>query len=74
MPLETLLLGYVVVLLAALSVLALYSAQRQRRFGPAPSADRVFRCEQCGFVYTDDADVDRSHCPQCRTVNEPFAF
>ena len=47
---------------------------RSRRFGPARKQDRIFRCERCGSVYTDDADVDRSRCSQCGTLNEPFQF
>jgi hypothetical protein len=74
MPVETLLAGYVVALLAALAGLAFYTEQRQRRFGPTPSKDHIFRCDQCGFVYTDDADVDRSRCSQCGTLNEAIKF
>ena len=71
---DILLLGYVVVFLAAVLGLALYYEQRQKRFGPTPSEDRIFRCQKCGFVYTDDADVDRSRCPHCGTLNEAIRF
>ena len=74
MSLDALILAYVALLLAALSGVALYSEQRQKRFGPAPSEDRIFRCKQCGFVYTDDADVDRSRCSQCGTLNQAIRF
>lgn len=74
MSVDTLILAYVLVLLAALCGVALYSEQRQKRFGPSPSEDRIFRCEKCGFVYTDDADVDRSRCSQCGTLNEAIRF
>jgi predicted Zn-ribbon and HTH transcriptional regulator len=74
MPTELLIFGYVAVLLAALAGLALYVEQRRRRFEPAPSQDSVFRCRKCGFVYTDDADVDRSRCPQCGKSNEAIKF
>jgi len=74
MSLEHLIGGYVLSLLAALSVLAIYSEIRSRRFGPARKQDRIFRCERCGSIYTDDADVDRSRCSQCGTLNEPFEF
>lgn len=74
MPADTLLTGYVVVFLATLSLIALYYEQRQKRFGPTPSEDRIFRCDKCGFVYTDDADVDRSLCPHCGQLNEPIKF
>ena len=65
---------YVAVLLGALGGLGIYSEMRRRRFGPARTEDRVFRCKKCGFVYTDDADVDRSRCSQCGKMNEPMAF
>jgi protein-arginine kinase activator protein McsA len=65
---------YVTVLLGALSVWGIYSELRRRRFGPTHSEDRVFRCTKCGFVYTDDADVDRSRCSQCGKMNEPMVF
>ena len=74
MSVETLIGGYVLSLLAVLSVLAVYSEIRSRRFGPARKQDRIFRCERCGSIYTDDADVDRSRCSQCGTLNEPFEF
>jgi len=71
---DALLFAYVVSLLAALSAVALYSDFRRKRFEPLPSEDRIFRCEKCAFVYTDDADVDRSRCPQCGTANESINF
>ena len=74
MSVEKLITGYVLSLLAALSVLAVYSEIRSRRFGPARKQDRIFRCERCGSIYTDDADVDRSRCSQCGALNEPFEF
>jgi ribosomal protein L37E len=74
MSAEQLIGVYVLSLLAALSILAVYSEIRSRRFGPARKQDRIFRCERCGSIYTDDADVDRSRCSQCGTLNEPFEF
>jgi predicted Zn-ribbon and HTH transcriptional regulator len=74
MTTDILLAGYVVVLLGALGALAIYTEQRQKRFGPTPSDDRIFRCAKCGFVYTDDPDVDRSRCSQCGTANEAIRF
>ncbi|MEO5804456.1 MAG: hypothetical protein ABIR24_13100 [Verrucomicrobiota bacterium] len=71
---DTLVFVYVVSLLAAVSVAAIFSEMRNRRFRPAASHDHVFRCEKCGFVYTDDADVDRSRCSQCGTLNEAIEF
>jgi len=65
---------YVLALLGALGVLALYYEFRRKRFDPEASQDTVFRCDKCAFVYTDDSDVDRSRCPQCGTTNEVFRF
>jgi predicted Zn-ribbon and HTH transcriptional regulator len=74
MPADTLIFGYVMVLLLALSVVAIYSEHRRRRFEPTPSEDNIFRCEKCSFVYTDDGDVERSRCPQCGTLNSVIEF
>ena len=74
MTAETLIRAYVLSLLAAISLLALYSEIRSRRFGPARKQDRIFRCERCGSIYTDDADEVRSRCAQCGMLNEPFQF
>jgi len=69
-----LILSYVVVLLAALVGVAIYSELRRRRFAPTASEDRIFRCRRCGYVYTDDPDVDRSRCIHCGKLNEPIEF
>jgi rubrerythrin len=74
MPAETLFVGYVVIFLGSVAALALYTEHRQRRFGPTPSQDHIFRCSKCAFVYTDDKDVDRSRCPQCSVLNEVIKF
>jgi rubrerythrin len=71
---ETLLFLYVLGLLGALSAIAIYYDFRRRRFEPTPTEDRIFRCRKCGFVYTDDADVDRSRCPQCGQHNDSYKF
>jgi rubrerythrin len=65
---------YVLAWLAALGAVAVYYEFRRKRFEPEPSEDNIFRCEKCAFVYTDDADVDRSRCPQCGAVNTVFNF
>jgi protein-arginine kinase activator protein McsA len=70
----TLFLCYVVALLAALCILGIYSEMRKPRFHPTTEVDRIFRCPDCGLVYTDDADVDRSRCSQCGKLNEPIEF
>lgn len=74
MPVDILLFAYVIGLLAALSLIIVAGELRRRRFAPKPSQDRIFRCEKCGFVYTDDPDVDRSPCSQCGEINEPVTF
>lgn len=74
MSTSSLILSYVTLLLAALAVLAFYTERRRRRFEPEPSQDRIFRCVECHSVYTDDADVDRSRCPQCGRTNEAIVF
>jgi rubrerythrin len=71
---EALIFWYVAGLLALLGLVAAYYELRRKRFEPMPSEDHVFRCEKCAFVYTDDADVDRSRCPQCGKVNDVFNF
>jgi protein-arginine kinase activator protein McsA len=69
-----LILFYVVGLLIVLCGLGVYSEMRKRRFHSTESVDRIFRCPDCGLVYTDDADVDRSRCSQCGKLNEPIEF
>ncbi len=74
MSIQALILTYVVVVLAGLTGVAIYAELRRRRFEPTPSEDRIFRCRRCGYVYTDDPDVDRSRCSQCGQMNEPIQF
>ncbi len=74
MSIQLLIVAYVALTLGVLSVVGIFSELRRRRFGPAHTEDRVFRCTKCGFVYTDDSDVDRSRCSQCGKLNEPIVF
>lgn len=69
-----LILSYVIVLLGALGALGIYTELRKRRFRPAASEDKIFRCQKCGYVYTDDPDVDRSRCSQCGKLNDAIEF
>ena len=62
------------VVISLLGVFALLYEFRRKRFEPEPTEDRVFRCQDCAYVYTDDHDVDRSRCPECGLVNSPFVF
>jgi hypothetical protein len=74
MSFHLLILGYVVGALGALTAVAIYTELRRRSFEPTPSEDRIFRCSRCGYVYTDDPDVDRSRCSQCGQMNEAIEF
>jgi len=74
MSVPNLILTYVVVLLAGIGGLAIYTELRRRHFQPTPTEDNVFRCRRCGYVYTDDPDVDRSRCSQCGRMNEAIEF
>jgi hypothetical protein len=74
MALHNLILIYVVVLLAGVAGAAIYSEMRRRSFEPSSRADRIFRCRRCGYVYTDDPDVDRSRCSQCGQTNDAITF
>ena len=74
MAVHNLILTYVVVSLAALTGVAIYAELRRRRFEPTATEDRIFRCDRCGYVYTDDPDVDRSRCSQCGQMNEAIEF
>ena len=71
---DALIFAYVAGLLAVLGALAVYTEMRRRRFQPTRSEDRNFRCQNCGYVYTDDHDVDRSRCTQCGKLNEAVRF
>jgi len=62
------------ILLFALAGTAIYAELRRRRFEPTASEDRIFRCGRCGYVYTDDPDVDRSRCSQCAQMNDAIRF
>ena len=74
MSISNLILTYLVSTLAVLAIVATYAEYRRRRFEPEPSEDRIFRCEKCGYVYTDDPDLDRSRCSQCGQVNDAIEF
>jgi hypothetical protein len=74
MSVASLILAYVLVLLGALVAVGIYFEFRRRRFAPGASEDRIFRCKRCGFVYTDDADIDRSRCSQCGMMNDAIEF
>lgn len=74
LTLSELLFFYVALLLSGLTFVGLYSEIRRRRFDPPRSDDNVFRCDNCGYVYTDDPNVERSRCPHCSAMNTKFNF
>jgi len=74
MSIPALIFSYVALLLGALCGLGFYSEMRRRRFHPTASEDRIFRCQKCGYVYTDDPDVVRSRCSLCGKLNEAIEF
>jgi len=74
MPIDQLVLIYLLAALGAVTLVAMLTEMRKRRFRPDPSQDRVFRCVQCNAVYTDDPDVDRSRCSQCGQINDAIQF
>jgi rubrerythrin len=74
MSIPHLILAYLLAMLSALIAVVIYTEFRQRRFKPTPSQDRIFRCANCGYVYTDDPDVDRSRCIQCGQSNDAIQF
>jgi len=71
---EHLIFLYVMAGLAVFGGLALFEEYRRRSFDPPRDPDQVFRCQQCGLVYTDDPDVERSRCPGCGRTNEAYDF
>jgi predicted Zn-ribbon and HTH transcriptional regulator len=74
MSVPSLILTYVLILLGALAGVAIYTELRRRRFEPSHTEDRIFRCVRCGYVYTDDTDVERSRCSQCGQMNDAIEF
>ena len=74
MSIAALITIYVALGLGMICAIGIMSELRRRRFGPTHSEDRVFRCAKCGYVYTDDADVDRSRCSACGKMNDPIVF
>lgn len=74
MMIPKLILAYLFVTLGSLAGIVIYTELRQRRFKPTPTNDTIYRCIKCGYVYTDDPDVDRSRCSQCGQANEAIKF
>jgi hypothetical protein len=74
MTIPQLILTYLLTVTGGLAAIVIYMEFRQRHFKPTPSNDRIFRCSKCGYVYTDDPDVERSRCSQCGQMNEAIEF
>jgi rubrerythrin len=71
---ETLMTAYVLGVGGFITFLAVMDEIQRRSFNPPRAPDRIFRCDNCSWVYTDDPQVDRSRCPGCGRTNEPFHF
>ena len=69
-----LIFAFLLLLLAGWAVVAYYTRRPESDFTPKSSGDQVFRCEECDYVYTDDADVERSLCPECGRMNNSVQF
>ena len=65
---------FAVSMTAGVVVVGVFDWRRHKRFEPSSSSDHVFKCDQCGTLYTDDPDVECSRCPQCGTMNERIMF
>jgi len=63
---DTLIIAYVVVFLAALCGVALYYEQRQKRFGRRPAKTTFSAAKNAVSLYTDDADVGSFPLPAMR--------
>ncbi len=74
MSIPGMIVAYVALSLGGLAAAGVYEEFRRRRFEPGPSQDRIFRCQKCGYVYTDEPDVDMSRCSQCGSVNAAIEF
>jgi rubrerythrin len=71
---EKLLTLYLLAVGGLIGSLAILDEVRRRAFNPPREPDRIFRCLDCGWVYTDDPGVERSRCPGCGRTNEPFRY
>ena len=74
MPFSDLVFFFLLMVLIGWSSLAFYMRRRDVNYGLKPSRDRIFRCKECDYVYTDDEDVERSLCPECGKMNNPVQF
>lgn len=74
MTIASFILAYAVCGLLLVGLCALHNDRLTAQYHERLSSDRVFKCSGCGFVYTDDPDVTRSQCPQCRQFNFSIEF
>ena len=65
---------FLLIVMIGWSFLAFYMRRRDVNYGLKSSGDRIFRCKECDYVYTDDDDVERSLCPECGRMNSPVQF
>ena len=65
---------FLFVLLMGWVFAAFYLRRKDAGFNPESSGDTIFECQECDHFYTDDADVERSLCPECGKMNSPVQF
>ena len=65
---------FLLILLAGWAVVAFYTRRPESDFTAESSGDQVFWCDGCDYVYTDDADAERSLCPECGRMNNSVQF
>ncbi len=74
MSTESFITFYMLLPLVAIFVYYFYSERRRIYFLQPLEKEKVFRCTQCGMVYTDDSEVELSPCPKCGSPNEKIKF
>ncbi|MGC8743242.1 MAG: hypothetical protein ACP5T0_05120 [Verrucomicrobiia bacterium] len=74
MSAEKIIIAFTLVPLAMVFAYFFYSEKKRRQFLQPETKEKVFRCVQCGLVYTDDNEVELSPCPKCGASNEEFKF
>ncbi|HON07566.1 MAG TPA: hypothetical protein PLW02_05630 [Verrucomicrobiota bacterium] len=71
---ESFITFYTLIPLTAILVYYFYLERRRIHFHQLVEKEKVFRCAQCGMVYTDDIEVESSPCPKCGRLNGQIKF
>ncbi len=74
MSAEKIILVYTLVPMTLIFACYFYTERRRKQFIQPQGREKIFRCIQCGMVYTDDREVELSPCPKCGTSNEEIEF